>query len=260
MNRVAFGEGLFVAVGASGTILTSTNGLQWIQQDAGVSSDLEGAAMGTVNSHLLAVVVGDEGTLLTSTNGSDWTRQDLELTNDLLGVGFCAGQFIVVGTDGTILTSPDGVAWQRQASPVRYDLWSVAYGAGFFVAVGSEGALVTSSDGVNWTQWLVDASVTCYEVTFANGAFWTVGESGTLLASDPLVHLRWMSFADALVGLQGPGGRFYRIEATDRLGVSTDWTWQTMWYLPSNSPPETPLTLPNLSGPKQQFLRATLIP
>lgn len=260
LNRVAFGEGLFVAVGASGTILTSTNGFQWIQHDASVTSYLEGAAIGAVNSNLLAVVVGDEGTLLTSANGSDWTRHDLGLTNDLLGASFCAGQFIVVGTDGAVLTSPDGVAWQRQVSPVGSDLWSVAYGGGFYVAVGSEGALVTSSDGVNWSQWLVDTSVSCYEVAFANGAFWTVGESGTLLASDPLVHLRWMSFADALMGLQGPGGRFYRIEATDRLGVSNDWTWQTVWYLPGNSPPETPLVLPNLSGPTQQFLRATLIP
>lgn len=260
LNRVAFGEGLFVAVGASGTILTSTNGFQWIQHDAGAPSYLEGATIGTVNSRLLAVVVGDEGTLLTSTNGSDWTRHDLGLSNDLLGVGFCAGQFIVVGTEGTILTSPDGVVWQRQASPVQSDLWSVAYGGGFFVAVGSGGTLVTSSDGVNWTQWLVDTAVTCYEVTYANGVFWTVGESGALLASDPLVYLRWLSFPDALMGLQGPGGRFYRIEATDRLRVSNDWTWQTVWYLPSNSPPETSLVLPNLSSPKQQFLRATLMP
>ena len=62
LSGVAHGNSLFVAVGKSGTILTSPDGVSWNQQTSGTSSELKGVAHG--NS--LFVAVGKSGTILTS--------------------------------------------------------------------------------------------------------------------------------------------------------------------------------------------------
>ncbi|MBU6401270.1 MAG: hypothetical protein KGS61_13220, partial [Verrucomicrobia bacterium] len=260
LERVTFGDGLFVAVGDNGTLLTSTNSTDWVPRDPGTTQNLLGAAVGTVNSNLVAVAVGDSGTLLTSTNGSDWSGQGTGLTNDLLGVSFCAGQFVVVGVGGTILTSPDGVTWQSRASPVASDLWSVASAVGYLVAVGADGAIISSPDAVHWTAQVSGVSNTLYEVTFAAGAFWAVGDTGTILRSDDVVALRWLSFPNALLGLTAPPAHFYRLEATGPLEGVNDWLWQTTVYAPSNSPPETPMFVPDAADSAPRFWRGVQLP
>jgi hypothetical protein len=87
-----------------------------------------------------------------------------------------------------------------------------------------------------------------------------VGDAGTVLYSDGLVGVRWLSFPDALVILQGLSGRFYRIEGTSELSANDDWVWQTEVYVPSNGPPVNPVFLPGRSSGTQQFFRAVLIP
>src|SRR5690606_19716975 len=68
---VAYGNGLWVAVGATGTILTSTNGTPWVGRASGTTSHLRGVAYGND----LWVAVGDSGTIRTSTNGTSWTSR-----------------------------------------------------------------------------------------------------------------------------------------------------------------------------------------
>jgi hypothetical protein len=59
---VAYGNGLFVAVGDGGTILTSPNGVSWTEQASGTSNSLYGVAYGNGTF----VAVGKDGTILTS--------------------------------------------------------------------------------------------------------------------------------------------------------------------------------------------------
>ena len=81
---VAYGNSTFVAVGQSGTILTSTDGETWESQTSGTSNYLYGVAYG--NSTFVAV--GLSGTILTSTNGTSWTTRTSGTTNALYGVTF----------------------------------------------------------------------------------------------------------------------------------------------------------------------------
>jgi hypothetical protein len=62
LNGVAYGNGLFVAVGDGGTILTSPDGVSWTQRTSGTSNQLNGVAYGNG----LFVAVGWDGTILTS--------------------------------------------------------------------------------------------------------------------------------------------------------------------------------------------------
>ena len=59
---MTYGNGLFVAVGGSGTILTSPDGVTWTARTSGTGNGLRGVAYG--NNTFVAV--GEYGTILTS--------------------------------------------------------------------------------------------------------------------------------------------------------------------------------------------------
>jgi photosystem II stability/assembly factor-like uncharacterized protein len=59
---VAFGNGTFVVVGGSGTILASSDGFNWVNKNSGSVSHLSGEAFGNRSF----VAVGDAGTILQS--------------------------------------------------------------------------------------------------------------------------------------------------------------------------------------------------
>jgi len=61
----------FVAVGDSGTILTSSDGTSWTSITSGISNNLRGITHG--NSTFVAV--GQSGTILTSSDSTSWTSR-----------------------------------------------------------------------------------------------------------------------------------------------------------------------------------------
>ena len=74
LTSVAFGNGIFVAVGANGTIVTSNNGMDWTKVNAGVTG-----ASGRVRFVNDRFFVWGFGPVMMSTNGSDWTPLSVEL-------------------------------------------------------------------------------------------------------------------------------------------------------------------------------------
>ncbi|NPA72046.1 MAG: hypothetical protein GXO35_04380, partial [Gammaproteobacteria bacterium] len=103
-NNITYGDGLYVAVGNVGAILTSWNGEEWTLQDSGTNSALLGITYG--NDTFIAV--GEHGTILTSPDGENWTAQTSGTSYSLKGITYGNGTFVAVGSSGTILTSPDG--------------------------------------------------------------------------------------------------------------------------------------------------------
>ena len=140
---------LLVAVGDSGTIVTSPNAATWtLLTSTTTTKDLNGVTYGG-NSQFVAV--GDSGTILTSPDGVTWRSQTLSTTVKLTGVTYGNSLFVAVGAAGTILTSPDGVTWTSQTYWNNVNLNGVTYGNSLFVAVGAAGTCLTSPDGVTWT-------------------------------------------------------------------------------------------------------------
>ena len=176
---VAYGNGLCVAVGNGGTILTSPDGASWTLRNSGTGKDLYGVAYGNG----LFVAVGEGGIILTSPDGVSWTAQSSGMGNGLLGVAYGNGLFVAVGRYGTILTSPDGASWTAQSSGTSAWLLSVAYGNGLFVAVDWLGTIVTSPDGVSWTLQTSGTSAWLRGVTYGDDTFVAVGNGGTILTS-----------------------------------------------------------------------------
>lgn len=190
LRGVTYGKVSFVAVGDSGVILTSPDGIAWATMTSGTQNQLNAVAYGND----LFIAVGNDGTILTSPDGIIWDSASSGISSQFSGVTFGNGEFVVVGDSGTILTSPDGVHWTSRSSGTYEQLFGITYGNGIFVAVGSgsyrsEGVpegmpttILTSPDGIHWTSrssgWIGEP---LRAVAYGDNGFMAVG--GTVLTS-----------------------------------------------------------------------------
>ena len=114
-------EGLFVSVGDTGTILTSSDGTSWTKRTSGTSDTLRGVTYGNG----LFVTVGRYGTILTSSDGTSWTERTSGISKSLIGVTYGNGLFVTVGDSGTITTSTDGTNWTTRTSGTTSSIFGV---------------------------------------------------------------------------------------------------------------------------------------
>jgi hypothetical protein len=178
-ESVAFGNGVFVVAGDSGTIASSANGISWTIRSSGTSSNLRRVRYG--NGTFIAV--GDSGTVLTSSNGVTWSNRVSGTAQSLSGVGFANGLWIAVGSAGTILSSTDGIDWSGQPSGTTSDLNGIAFGNSSFVVAGNNTSILTSPDGTNWTSLRALTSQNLASVSYGSSNFVAVGFAGTVLGS-----------------------------------------------------------------------------
>jgi len=182
LNSIAYGNGVYVAVGFSGRVLTSTDGRAWTQRNSGTTNWLYGVTYG--NGRFIAVGLG--GSIMSSIDGNNWTIQNFG-TNGFQAVAYGDGKFVVVGYNGVIYTSTDGAAWIIADSHTTEFLFSATYGNGTFVVTGSNGKIITSINGVNWanqisglspgTPTVADNNI--IGVAYGNGKFCAVSWSWT---------------------------------------------------------------------------------
>lgn len=106
---IEFHNGIYVLIGCSGMIFTSTDLNNWVQRTSGTKLKLVGISYGKGQF----VITGEEGIILTSSNGYDWVRQESETDSYLIRSHYSNGMYIAVGYNGTILQSIDGVSWKN---------------------------------------------------------------------------------------------------------------------------------------------------
>ncbi len=177
--NAGYGDSLYVAVGENGTILTSPDAATWTARAAGTNAMLRGIAYGSG----LHAAVGNDGAIVTSPDGAAWTPQVSGTSQGLQGVLYAQDQFVAVGAGGVILTSPDGAAWTAQTSGTTSWLLGAAFGQNTYVAVGLGGVILTSTNGMAWTARTSGTSAHLYRVAYGTNKFVAVGTSGTVLSS-----------------------------------------------------------------------------
>lgn len=184
---VTFGNGRYVAVGHTGTVLTSTDGTTWTLIDTGTSAWLQAVLWSAAHGRFIAV--GNDGEITHSPDGLTWSPLRWEGARFLYGIAEGNGAIVAVGDGATILRSVDGgTIWQRvRLDPVRDWLNDVGFAAGQFVAVGSQGIILTSPDGQVWTEqprFQFDNGVRpSLEGVAHNGAFYLAVGNGVILWS-----------------------------------------------------------------------------
>lgn len=88
LTGVCHGQGLFVAVGRNGVILTSSTGETWNVQSSGTTAWLLAVTWGEG----LFEAVGEAGMVLSSEDGMNWTTQASGVITDLYAVRFTTWQ------------------------------------------------------------------------------------------------------------------------------------------------------------------------
>lgn len=137
---VSYVNGTFIAVGATGTLLSSTDGINWVSQTSNSSDNLRQVAYGADNY----VAVGDAGAIVSSPDTITWTAQTIPTTDSFRAIIFGVdSQFIAVGTAGTLAYSTTGLdgSWAVTNAGV-IDLNSIVSNP-VFIAVGAAGAYVS---------------------------------------------------------------------------------------------------------------------
>lgn len=148
LNGVAYGAGVFVAVGAEGAILRSADGAGWEHAVSPLPADLHAVAW----SGSRFVAVGTGGTVLASLDGRAWTTSASAGTATLNGVASGPPGLVAVGAGGAIVMSADGTTWTSKASDVKSALNAVTWAGDRFLAVGSNGTAVWSATGESWSR------------------------------------------------------------------------------------------------------------
>lgn len=194
---VAYGNGVFVAVGDAGTVLTSVDKTNWISRFSGTSNGLYALTYG--NGVFVAVAPGK--VIFTSQDGDAWSRRDLEQNFNLVSVTYGNDLFVAVQSgSSTFLTSSNGFDWAPQSGDEQY-LREVRCCAGLFIAVGWPEVILTSTNGTSWTRRRMGGEVLREGVVYGMGAFIAVGTDGTILTSSDAIEWvavgSWLQFTSA---------------------------------------------------------------
>jgi len=137
---------LYVMVGASGYIATSSDGQAWTQQTSGTTESLW--AVDYQNGRF--IVCGGNGTILTSSDGIVWSIKSSGVSVALEGALYDDGLYIATGNSSKILTSYDSTTWTERFTGGTKIIDPTKKRDGF-IAVGAGGYYYVSPDAITWT-------------------------------------------------------------------------------------------------------------
>ncbi len=171
---VAYGNGVYVAVGSAGThrVIVSTDGLHWVPYNT-LASDVEWKDITFGDGKFVAVGYGwtASAVIATSVNGQSWTPSDSTNAN-WHQVEYGNGVFLATGSKGgvKVVRSPDGLHWTTAYAPIDdwYFFGALTYADGLFFAKkyagindryirgGENTSIYVSSDnGESWTKMTI---------------------------------------------------------------------------------------------------------
>lgn len=137
---------MVVAVGDSGTIIISTDSVNWILVTT--TFDFNIRAVTSSPTRTKYVAVGENGYIVTSKDGVKWDLYRIQSHANLNAVCYSRAysQFLAVGDNGTIVRSVDGQSWITSTSGTSQNYESVIYMQEIakYIAVGNKGTIMTS--------------------------------------------------------------------------------------------------------------------
>jgi predicted RecA/RadA family phage recombinase len=221
---VCHGNGLFVAVGGSGSVATSPDGINWTMRTAAASNTWRSVCYG--NGLFVAVSTSGSGNrVMTSPDGITWTARTSAADNNWYSVCYGNGLFVAVSNSGSgnrVMTSPDGITWTARTSAADINWYGVCHGNSRFVAVGSSGntsCVMTSSDGILWTIQTGTAYNVWRSVCYGNGLFVAVSSTGAadrvMTSPDGVTWTARTTVNGDWRGVCYGGGQFVAVATTD---------------------------------------------
>ncbi|MDF7823119.1 PKD domain-containing protein [Pontiellaceae bacterium B12227] len=222
---VAYGDGVYIAVGENGSIVRSTDAINWNPVVSGTTTNLTGVSYG--DGSFVAVGAhfgGGPANVLTSSDGLLWTNRssgvDLDNWQGLWDIEYLNDRFLAGGWYAKIMHSLDqGQTFTTSMTGNGLIIPAFAYGDGTYFAAGHEkvysGSWMTfdinliSLDGESWTALTTASQDDRNAAVFFNGTFITVGDNGAI----------WQS---GTMGSGDGGFAVWQLENEAALGLNRD--------------------------------------
>jgi hypothetical protein len=191
---IAYGNGVYVAVGGTSGAASTTDAVTWVSRTIPTLGAGTYSAVAYGNGYFVAISTGNLVTAI-STNGLSWSAGGSLLSNTTwTSVTYGNGRFVAVasGARVTAFSIDNGTTWTTSASlPPGGNAWStIRYGQGvFFVIAQSSTSAATSPDGINWTLRTMPGTSTNWKGlafgSISRNPLWvaTSATSGTTAAS-----------------------------------------------------------------------------
>lgn len=179
---VAYGNGIYLAVGTSGATMTSPDGTTWTNRSANPSGGMRRVSFG--NGIFVALSNTSSSQVYTTTDGLSWTARSIGQLSSWMSITFANNEFIAVSYDGTkrVATSPDGVTWTLRNGPA-FACYAVAYNGSRWVITGEGGNSAWSTDRITWNTVAIGAVDTFSCCIWSGSHFITTNWSGGIRAS-----------------------------------------------------------------------------
>jgi hypothetical protein len=150
---------LFCAVGGSGGVATSPDGITWTARTASESNSWYGVAWSPELNLFCAVSTSGTNRVMTSPDGITWTARSAAAANNWISITwspelllFCAAA--QTGTN-RLMTSPDGITWTARGSSTNEltsVTWSPELGIFCAMALDNSNRCQTSAFPRKWTS------------------------------------------------------------------------------------------------------------
>lgn len=190
------GTSLFVAVGSSGKLATSPDGIVWTQQTSSFGTTGIGAV---AYGNGVWVAVGNSNKIATSTDGVTWTQRTTggAGTEAWCAVEYGNGLWVILDISGTMRTATDPTStWTSRTSTLTVGNF-VHYAKGRSVWIAGKdggvttGAFASSTDGLTWTARNAPATTkTSYGAATSNASV------AVIVTSDTTPSSTWQSSTD----------------------------------------------------------------
>ncbi len=190
---VAYGNGVYVAVGGTASAYSSATGSLWTTRTIPTLGSGTYSALAYGNETFVAITTGNVETAISS-NGNSWSAGgNLPTSSTWNSIAYGNGRFVAIasGTRNVAVSTDKGTTWVLSANQLPSSAtWTrVAYGQGLFFAISSGGTTAaTSPDGITWTLRAMPSSSNWKAIEFGSigsRPLWVAASntSGTVAAS-----------------------------------------------------------------------------
>jgi hypothetical protein len=193
LKSITYGNGVYVAVGGTNEVVSSTTGSLWTNRTIPTLGAGSYVSVAYGNGQFVAISTGNNATAI-SAAGATWIAGGaLPANTTWTSIAYGNGRFVAIASGGrnAAYSLDKGVTWL--ASPAGLpssQTWNnVSYGQGLFFAVAAGTAVAaTSPDGYTWTVRAMPSSSNWDSCAFGNinsNPLWVAvsATSGTVAAS-----------------------------------------------------------------------------
>lgn len=181
ISDVLYFAGVYVAVGNSGKVVYSVDGVTWSNSNL---VTIETILTISKNSEYF-VIGGTGGKIWTSVDGKTWTERTSNTTKTIYKIKYINNRFVGVCDTGLVIYSVDGKTWNTTQTAFNGAFRSVTYFNSLYIVVGVNGSVYTTPDLLTWSSIVVTgySSTTLSDITNDGVTAIIVGTNGAILTS-----------------------------------------------------------------------------